>query len=79
MSPAKLNDMTVAEVMERWPDSVQVFNRRRMACPGCLKAPIMAVADASGYYAIEASVLAADLAALTDAAQPPDTLRECSE
>jgi len=79
MSPSKLNDMTVAEVMERWPDSVQVFNRRRMACPGCVMAPFMTVADAAGSYAIEASDLAADLAAVTDAAQPPDTHRECAE
>lgn len=70
MSPSKLNDMTVAEVMERWPDSVQIFNRRRMACPGCVMAPFMTVADAAGSYAIEPSDLAADLAAVTVDRQP---------
>ncbi len=61
MLAAELQQMTVAEVMERWPESVLVFNRRRMACPGCVMAPFMTVMEAAGSYDIAAAELASDL------------------
>jgi hybrid cluster-associated redox disulfide protein len=53
--------MMVAEVMERWPVSVGVFNRRRMACPGCVMAPFMTVAEAAISYGLSPEELEADL------------------
>ena len=61
MSSARLDGMVVAEVMERWPASVGVFNRRRMACPGCVMAPFMTVAEAATSYGLSPAELAADL------------------
>jgi hybrid cluster-associated redox disulfide protein len=58
-----LETMIVAEVMNRWPETVPVFVRRRMACPGCVMAPFMTVAEASKEYGVKASAFAAELAA----------------
>ncbi|MET4702513.1 hybrid cluster-associated redox disulfide protein [Constrictibacter sp. MBR-5] len=61
MSSARLDGMMVAEVMERWPVSIGVFNRRRMACPGCVMAPFMTVAEAAISYGLSPEELEADL------------------
>lgn len=58
---ARWDGLTVAEVMDRWPASVGVFNRRRMACPGCVMAPFMTVAEAARSYGLPPAELAADL------------------
>ena len=58
---ARLDGFTVAEVMDRWPVSVGVFNRHRMACPGCVMAPFMTVAEAANAYGLPPAELAADL------------------
>ena len=66
MSSARLDGMMVAEVMERWPVSVGVFNRRRMACPGCVMAPFMTVAEAAISYGLSPEELEADLVEATE-------------
>lgn len=63
MLATELSRMTVADVMEKWPASVAVFNRRRMACPGCVMAPFMTVAEAAGSYEIAEADLTGDLLA----------------
>lgn len=60
-------DMPVAEVMRRWPETVPVFLRRTMACPGCPMAPFMTLAEAARSYAVDA----ADLIDELHAAIPP--------
>jgi len=66
MSSARLDGMMVAEVMERWPVSVGVFNRRRMACPGCVMAPFMTIAEAATSYGLSPEELKADLVEATE-------------
>lgn len=61
MSPAQLNDMIVKDLMSRWPQTMAVFLRRRMACPGCLMAPFMTVSEAAAEHGIAADELARDL------------------
>ena len=51
------SDLTVAEVMRRWPETVQVFVHRRMACPGCPMAGFMTVGDAAGSYGYSTDAL----------------------
>lgn len=58
MSPTEMRDMIVADVMERWPATVQVFNARRMACPGCVMSPFMTVAEAAASYNLDEAELA---------------------
>jgi hybrid cluster-associated redox disulfide protein len=45
-------DMIVADVMNRWPETVPVFVGRRMACPGCPMAPFLTVGEAAASYAM---------------------------
>ena len=61
MTQTELLSMIVGDVMERWPETVPVFNRRRMSCPGCAMAPFMTVAEAARSYEFVAADLAADL------------------
>ena len=60
-SPPVRADARVADVMARWPMTVEVFLRRRMACPGCPMAPFITVAEAAASYGIDPRDLTADL------------------
>lgn len=48
-------DMTVAEILERWPETVAVFQRKKTACVGCAMAPFDTMADVARIYDIELS------------------------
>ena len=61
MRTGELGGMIVRDVMTRWPQTVPVFVRRRMSCPGCLMAPFMTVDEAAQEYGIEPEELACDL------------------
>ena len=51
----------VRAVMDDHPETVAVFMRRRMHCPGCVMAPFMTVAEAAASYRIDARELVAEL------------------
>jgi len=53
--------LTVSEVLARWPASILLFNRRKMACPGCAMAPFMTLREAAREYGQDAAGLAAEL------------------
>jgi hybrid cluster-associated redox disulfide protein len=55
---------TVSDVMRRWPATVAVFVRRRMACPGCAMAGFMTVAAAAREYRLPPAELLAELRAV---------------
>lgn len=58
---SKLDSMVVGDLMARWPQTVPVFLRYRMSCPGCLMAPFMTVSEAANEHGIATEVLAQDL------------------
>lgn len=60
-------DLIVADVLQRWPETLHVFIKRRMACPGCPMAGFMTVAEAAQSYGYDSATL---VRALADAAQP---------
>lgn len=62
MPPSELRDMIVADIMARWPQTIPVFLRRRMNCPGCPMAPFMTAAEAAREYELEPDDLAGELA-----------------
>lgn len=66
--PAALptQQMTVAEVLETWPETVEVFQSWKTACVGCVMAPFDTLADVARIYELE---LAAIMAALHQAIQ----------
>lgn len=65
--PDTIETMIVGDVMERWPDTVPVFIRHRMACPGCVMAPFMTVREAAREYGLKPHDLAG---ALREAIEP---------
>jgi len=58
-------DMTVEQVMQRWPASIRVFLDFRMSCVGCPIAPFHSVDEASHEHKIDGDAF---LAALLSAA-----------
>lgn len=45
-------NLTVAETLERWPQTATVFLRRRMACVGCAIAPFETLDEVSEIYQV---------------------------
>ena len=41
---------TVENVLNRWPETADVFHRYKMACVGCAVSPFYSVADAIEIY-----------------------------
>lgn len=46
-------DMTVAEVLERWPQTVSAFQRLKTACVGCTMASFDTLRDVARIYNFE--------------------------
>ena len=53
--------MLVADIMRRWPATVDVFIAQQMACPGCPMAPFMSLEEAAQSYGMDPRALVADL------------------
>jgi hybrid cluster-associated redox disulfide protein len=53
--PQYLADLKVAEVLERWPETIPVFFRYRMACVGCPIAPFETLAEVAAIYRLDVS------------------------
>ena len=70
MRTSDLDDMIVGDVIAHWPATVEVFNARRMACPGCVMAPFMTVAESADAYDLDIGELARDLAERIDDREP---------
>ena len=47
------SDMTVVEVLEKWPGTVSVFQDLKTACVGCAMAPYDTLADVAREYDID--------------------------
>ncbi|PWE18073.1 hypothetical protein DDZ18_00195 [Marinicauda salina] len=60
--PEPILSMIVADLMNAEPETVPVFVRNRMACPGCVMAPFMTVREAAREYGLKPEALAAELA-----------------
>jgi hybrid cluster-associated redox disulfide protein len=45
-------EMTVEDVLARWPETAVVFNEYNMACIGCAIAPFCTIGAAADYYGI---------------------------
>jgi hybrid cluster-associated redox disulfide protein len=62
-------DAIVRAVLDVRPETIGVFVRRRMHCPGCAMSPFITVAEAAASYAIETEDLIHDLRAAVAAAE----------
>ena len=48
-------DMTVAEILEKWPVTVSVFQKFKTACVGCTMAQFDTMVDVARIYELELS------------------------
>lgn len=46
----QIANMTVSTVLDRWPQTAEVFNQFNMACVGCPVAPYYSVTEAATVY-----------------------------
>ena len=65
-------DMIVRAVMDDHPETIAVFMRRGMHCPGCVMSPFMTLAEAAESYRVDAGELVAELRAVIASHQPGD-------
>ena len=54
-------DLTVAEVMDHWPETIPVFFRYRMACVGCPIATFETLAEVAAIYGLDLEYLMNEL------------------
>lgn len=53
MKPSRLSpQMSVADVLERWPELIPTFLEHRMACVGCSMAAFETLQDAARIYSL---------------------------
>lgn len=43
-------DLMVAELLERWPETIPVFIRHKLSCVGCAMAPFDSLSDVAKIY-----------------------------
>jgi len=46
----QIANMTITSVLDRWPQTADVFNQYNMACVGCPVAPYYTVTEAAMVY-----------------------------
>ena len=63
-----LEELTVEEILSRWPETVSVFNHYSSSCIGCAIAPFCTIADAISAYGLPEHEFAADLRAAIESA-----------
>ena len=56
-------DLTIADMMSIWPETVPVFMKHRMLCVGCVITPFHTVADACEEHHVDEDAFRGDLAA----------------
>jgi hybrid cluster-associated redox disulfide protein len=69
-------EMTVEEILERWPALARVFLRRRMACVGCAMARFERLSDVARIYGVPPASLSAAMRRALRAAKAPPARRE---
>lgn len=68
-----LAELSLVEIMSRWPPTIRLFLDRRMHCVGCPIAPFHTVVDAAVEHGLSYDVLLAELEVRVarDAVRPP--------
>lgn len=65
-------EMSIAEILERWPETAATFQRLRTACVGCSMASFCTVAEVAAYYQLDAVPLLLGLQGAIEQAMNPD-------
>ncbi len=56
-----VRDLTVDEVMRRWPQTMPVFVKLKLNCVGCDMAPFETIADVANTYGLGLDMLLGEL------------------
>jgi hybrid cluster-associated redox disulfide protein len=72
---ASLDDLSVKEIMDRWPETASAFIARRMHCVGCPIGPFHMLTDAAGEHRLDAVALAVDVETGIKASREPGRRR----
>jgi hybrid cluster-associated redox disulfide protein len=66
VTPEIIGELTVDILFNRWPQTIEVFQRHHMACVGCVVAPFCHVNDAIVIYNLSPQLFLAELKAVID-------------
>lgn len=66
-----LEDLSVKEVMDRWPETASAFISRRMHCVGCPIGPFHTLADAAAEHRLNVEEFEAAIESKIRAGQAP--------
>lgn len=72
-------EMTVAEVLEAWPETVEVFQALKTACVGCVMAPFDTLADVARIYEMEPGTIMEALHQAIQSDQPSQPAASASK
>ena len=61
MPGTDIDDLSLAEIMAKWPSTIRVFLDRRMHCVGCPIAPFHTLIDGAEEHTLLLAGLAADI------------------
>ena len=61
VDPVQIAELTVEDILTRWPETAEVFNRHNMACVGCPVAPFYTVAEAAAVYQLSVEAFVEEL------------------
>ena len=61
MSSSDIGDLSVAQIMSRWPLTIRVFITRNMHCVGCPIAPFHTLPDAAEEHGLLLAGLVEDV------------------
>lgn len=61
MPRTDIDDLSLAEIMSRWPSTIRAFLDRRMHCVGCPIAPFHTLIDAAEEHGLLLAGLVADI------------------
>lgn len=59
-------NLTVAEVLARWPQTIPVFIHHRMACVGCVMAPFETLTEVALVYHLDLDCFLRELQQATE-------------
>jgi hybrid cluster-associated redox disulfide protein len=71
-----IEDRTVADVLSRWPQTVPVFLRYRLACIGCSLSRFEQIADVVRTYDLDRNRFLAELRQAIESYNPKSEIRE---
>ncbi len=63
---AALTELTIEEVLTRWPETAVIFHQHNMACVGCAVASFYTVTEAANVYGVSSDHFLDELVAVID-------------